>query len=68
MSETRESTRWTCEKCGRSAVVVYASDAGVYDVLDMLRDSHRATSPECAMDLGSVRVERVPSPEADRDG
>lgn len=53
---TRE--RWECDSCRERGVVQHADDADAWSVVDLLREAHRLTSPDCRrFDL--VRVTRL---------
>jgi hypothetical protein len=63
MSDIMASTRWTCTKCGVSAVVTYRQRASVYEVVELIRAGHAKHAPStCATDLTTIRATPVGSP------
>lgn len=53
-------TRWTCTLCDATGVVEYEDDAGVYEVLNLIRDDHAARSLEPShYDVAKIRVEPI---------
>lgn len=47
---------WFCEVCKTSGTVTIDSDAGVYEVILLLQDSHKDKSPDCVNPLSGLRV------------
>lgn len=52
-------TAWACEACGGSGVVEHDENAGVYEVVNKLRDAHQASYPNCNNGVAKMRVQEV---------
>lgn len=52
-----QKIKWWCERCGRSGIIEYAEDAGVWEVFQKIRDAHNAkVGSGCSFDRYAVRV------------
>ncbi len=49
-------TRWTCESCGKTAVVQHHKRAGLWEVYVFIEDNHNLISPDCEFSMYNVRV------------
>lgn len=58
------STKWWCEHCHASGVIHYEKQAGIYEVIDLLRCAHNQHAlAEHDCDLSKVRVELIAAPQ-----
>lgn len=49
--------KWKCDSCWKNGSIDYEEHAGVYEVVNLIRDSHAAVSPDCKTGISLVRVE-----------
>lgn len=47
---------WKCNYCGVQAKVYYKKYAGVAEVLNMIKESHDAISPDCNNRLSKLQI------------
>ena len=55
-------TRWTCESCGKTAVVNHHKHVDLWSVFVFIENNHALVSSGCEFDIYKVRVtvEEVP--------
>lgn len=49
-------TRWTCEKCEKSAIIVHNKYVDVLSMYQFVRENHELISPDCEFDRLKVKV------------
>ncbi len=52
----KEEQRWYCPTCEKHGVANYEKGAAVYDVINLLEDSHNEISPECTASRMRLQV------------
>lgn len=62
MSDTAafSETFWVCEGCTARGAVQHTKDAGVYEVVELLRKEHNTKGTQCRFDLARTRVSKTP--------
>lgn len=62
--EHTSTTYWHCEECGCVGSISHTQNAGVYEVVNILDDAHKAEHRlmrvGCRRDLVRVRVSKTP--------
>lgn len=51
-------THWKCETCGWEGTVTYPEGAGVYEVIDLIKEAH-ANDDHQEFDLGVITVKEL---------
>ena len=53
------NTAWSCRSCNAAGMLAIDPDAGVYEAIEMLRESHAELGNGCPDGIGNMRVTEV---------